>query len=348
MTSLKLLQIVRRYGPVGGMERYVWELTRELAGMGHQVTVLCEVLAADAAPAGVKVVELGSVQPRPRWLAHLRFSRRVSAWVANHPNPERIIHSHERTAVHHVTTFHGPPFASIRKKPLWQRLSLRVAANLWLERRELCGKQVRCIIPNSPLIAEAINHYYPQIGERLCQPVAPGVGEIPARPARMVEDDGGVIGFVGKEWKRKGLDRAVEIVAELRKQRPKLRFAVAGPKPEEVRHLFDGWPGGYELLGETDSTPLYAEFDLLLHPARQEPYGMVIAEARAAGVPVLVSDACGIASELDGASVLDGEAGLEAWVERCQALIGIPVEPLRRGWRQVAEDQVRCYRSCLD
>jgi len=345
VTTLKLLQIVRRYGPVGGMERYVWELTRELAAMGHQVTVLCEVLAADAAPAGVEVIELGSVQPRPRWLAHLRFSSQVSAWVANHSDPERIIHSHERTAVHQVTTFHGPPFASIRSKPLWQRLSLRILANLWLERRELCAPQVRTVVPNSPLIAAALRHYYPEIEGCLCRPIAPGVGEIPARPPRLVEDDAGVIGFIGKEWRRKGLDRAVEVATELRKRRPNLRFVVAGPHPKEIRHLFDGWTGGFELLGETDSTPLYAGLDLLLHPARQEPYGMVIAEARAAGVPVLVSSACGIASDLDGFSVLDANAGLTAWVERCQALIGTSPPMIRRSWRQVAEEQVSCYRA---
>ena len=345
MTPLKLLQIVRRYGPVGGMERYVWELTRELAGMGHQVTVLCEVLAADATPAGVEVIQLGSVMPKPRWLAHLRFSRRVSSWVANHPDTERIIHSHERTAVHHVTTFHGPPFAGIRSRPLWQRLSLRVVANLWLEQRELCAPQVRCIIPNSPLIAEALNHHYPEIEGRLCPPIAPGVGEIPTRPAREVAANGGVIGFVGKEWRRKGLDRAAKIVAELKKCRPKLRFVVAGPKPEEVSHLFDSWSDSFELLGETESTPLYAGFDLLLHPARQEPYGMVIAEARAAGVPVLVSEACGIATELDDISVLAGDADPKVWAERCEALIGSSPPLIGRSWREVAEEQIDCYRG---
>lgn len=343
---MKLLQIVRRYGPVGGMERYVWELSRELAAMGHNVTVLCESVMADELPAGVEAIELGSVHPRPRWLAHLRFSRHVSAWVAAHPDDERIIHSHERTAVHQVTTFHGPPFAGIRSKPVWQRLSLRVLASLWLERRELCGAQVRTVIPNSPLIADALLSHYPEISSRLSAPVAPGVGSIPARPDRAVPVDGGVVGFIGKEWHRKGLDKAVAIVTELRKMRPGLRLVVAGPEPEDIRHLFSNWPEqGYSLLGETDSTPLYAGFDLLLHPARQEPYGMVIAEARAAGVPVLVSASCGIATELGSESVLDISADESIWAEHCHALIGQPFEPVTRSWKTVAEEQLRCYRS---
>lgn len=40
---MQLIHIVRRYGPVGGMERYVWELTLNLRALGHEVLVLCEV-----------------------------------------------------------------------------------------------------------------------------------------------------------------------------------------------------------------------------------------------------------------------------------------------------------------
>lgn len=343
MKPLKLVHIVRRYGPVGGMERYVWELTKELAVMGHQITILCEKLAAETTPQGIDVMQLGTVCWRPRWLAHLRFSRKVSAWVAANPDPERIIHSHERTAVHDITTFHGPPFAKVKKKPLWQRYSPRIFVNLWLEKRELCGPQVKAIIPNSRLIADALKHYYPDIESRLAAAIAPGVGEIHPRAARTVASDNGIIGFIGKEWKRKGLDFAVNIVSELKKQRPQLQFIVAGPNPDEIRHLFKDWNGGFQLLGEINSTSFYAQLDLLLHPARQEPYGMVIAEARAAGVPVLVSDNCGIASELGEKSILRLEDGINIWKKRSDELIGQGIESVVRSWRVVAEEQVQCY-----
>jgi len=343
MTALNIALIVRRYGPVGGMERYVWELSRELAELGHHITILCEQLLAAAAPAGVSVVAFGAVAPKPRWLAHLRFSASVSAWLAAHPDAKRIIHSHERTGVHHFTTFHGPPFASVKSKPCWQRLSPRTYANLWLEKRELCAPQVRAIIPNSPLIADALRQYYPSAATRLTSPIAPGVGEIPARPNRQVQANGGVIGFVGKEWKRKGLDVAVAVVAELRQRRPDIEFIVVGPEPEEIRHLFQGWTGGFRLLGETDATPLYASFDLLLHPARQEPYGMVVAESRAAGVPVLISDACGIAAELDSDMVLGSQADVSDWAQAVEHRIGMQTTMIKRNWRTVAEEQLACY-----
>jgi UDP-glucose:(heptosyl)LPS alpha-1,3-glucosyltransferase len=346
MKSLNLLFIVRHFGPVGGMERYVWELTRQLADMGHVLTILCETLEAEK-PEHIQIVQLGEIRIRHRWLRHLIFSHRVSTWVAAHPEEDRIIHSHERTGVHQFTTFHGPPFASVKNKPLWQRISPRKLINMWLERREVCASGVKAVIPNSALIADALHHYYPDIDKRLTNPITPGVAAIPPRPDRLVGNDVGVIGFVGKEWKRKGLDIAARIIAELRQQRPNLQFLVAGPDPDEIRHLFQGWDGGFQLLGETDSTPLYAQFDLLLHPARAEPYGMVIAEARAAGVPVLVSSNCGIAPELNEDSILDQDATISAWSRRCDVLIGQQPEVVARSWKNVAEEQICCYQKFL-
>jgi UDP-glucose:(heptosyl)LPS alpha-1,3-glucosyltransferase len=178
-TALSTLHIVRRYGPVGGMERYVWELTRALADAGHPVVVVCERNYGDAHDS-ITVHELGVIAQRPRWLSLLRFSRRVRDWLARHPQPGALIHSHERVDLHHITTFHGPPFATIFERGWWRWISLRVAMQLYLERRELCASSVRAIVPNSPLIRDQLRHYYPQAARRFVAPVTPGV----ARPVK--------------------------------------------------------------------------------------------------------------------------------------------------------------------
>jgi UDP-glucose:(heptosyl)LPS alpha-1,3-glucosyltransferase len=341
------LHVVRRYGPVGGMERYVWELTAALARAGHPVTVLCERLHAPA-PAGIEVHELGEIAPRPRWLSLLRFSRRVARWLREHPRPGVLIHSHERLGVHHVTTFHGPPFATVFERPWWRRLSLRVAMQLWLERRELLGAGVRAVVPNSHLIGRQLLHYYPAVRERLTEPVPPGVADVPVRPLRTVPADGGVIGFVGREWKRKGLEKAAAAVAELRRRRPRAELWVVGPDPAEVAPLFAGWSGGYRLLGWSSDPSVYAQMDLLLHPARAEPYGMVIAEAMAAAVPVVISDRCGIVPDVspEAGSVLPLDAPVDQWAATCERQLSreVPPLPFERGWQRVAEEQLTIYR----
>ena len=344
---MKLIHVVRRYGPVGGMERYVWELTRELRDLGHEVLVLCEVCLAEK-PQGIVVHELGSVAARPRWLSLLRFGRRVARWLEINPRPGWLVHSHERLASHHVTTFHGPPFATVRDMPWWRRLSLRVAMQLYLERRELTVAQR--IVPNSPFIRERLAHYYPELAYKLTEPIVPGVAAMQLREAHSIPIDGGVVGFVGKEWQRKGLPFAAEIVAHLRRNRPALQLWVAGPAPAEVQHLFAGWQGGYRLLGWGEQAH-YAEFDVLLHPARAEPYGMVISEAMAACVPVVISDVCGAAAQVTPAAgaVLPLAAPPEAWVDAVEEQLRRRAAPpgFVRGWNEVAQEYEDVYRNCL-
>lgn len=344
---MKLIQVVRRYGPVGGMERYVWELTHELRELGHEVLVLCEVCLADK-PRGIIVHELGAIVPRPRWLALLRFGRRVACWLEANPHPGWLIHSHERLSSHHLTTFHGPPFATVRDMPWWRKVSLRVAMQLYLERREL--KTARRIVPNSQFIKQQLAHYYPELAHKLTKSIVPGVAAMQLREPHSVPADGGVLGFVGKEWQRKGLPLAVEIVEKLRRTRPNLQLWVAGPAAAEVQHLFAGWQGGYRLLGWSDQAH-YADFDVLLHPARAEPYGMVISEAMAARVPVVISDVCGAAAQVtaDAGAVLPLAAPLEAWAGAVEEQLRRSSAPPRfvRGWNEVAHEYEAIYRNCL-
>jgi UDP-glucose:(heptosyl)LPS alpha-1,3-glucosyltransferase len=335
---------VRRYGPVGGMERYVWELSRELHRQGHRITVICERCHAEL-PEGIRVIELGESATRPRWLSLLRFGARAKAWLDANPEPRRLVHSHERLGVHHLTTFHATPFATVFEKGFHRLISIRVWMHLYLERREL--RMARDIVPNSPLIKNQLAHYYPEVAAKLTAPVMPGVASGEQREQRTVPASGGIIGFVGAEWQRKGLPHAVQMIAALRQTRPDLELWVAGPPPDEIQHLFDGWRGGYRLLGWRADSDYFRDLDVLLHPARAEPYGMVISEAMAARVPVVVSDACGAAEYVgaDSGCVLPLNAPLDAWLNALdrQLLRSDVPPPYQRGWREVAQEYGAIY-----
>ena len=341
--KLQLLHVVRRYGPVGGMERYVWELTLQLQQMGHQVTVVCERCHIGK-PSGITVIELGEVAKRPRWVAAIRFNRRVANWLTENPQPSTLIHSHERISSHHITTFHGPPFATVFEKTWWKRISLRVAMQLFLERRELTN--ARYVVPNSPFIKQQLTHYYPELAHKLTEPIVPGVKVGVLREPRNVPSDGGIIGFVGKEWQRKGLPFAVAIVKKLRTKRPNLRFVVVGSEVNQVQHLFADWQSGYELKGWSDQAP-YAEFDVLVHPAKAEPYGMVISEAMAAKVPVVISDVCGAAIHVtvEAGTVLPLSVGMDEWVDALEHQLSRAnaVPQFEYSWHEVAQEYEKIY-----
>ena len=116
-----------------------------------------------------------------------------------------------------------------------------------------------------------------------------------------------------------------------------------------MAQLFAGWDGGYRLLGWADDFSVYAQLDLLLHPARAEPYGMVIAEAMAAAVPVVVSERCGIAPDIGAESgeVLALDAPDADWIAACERQLSRMDAPPRfiRSWQQVAQEYETLYRG---
>jgi len=259
-----------------------------------------------------------------------------------------IIHSHERTSIHQVTTFHGPPFAHIRSKPFWKRFSLRVKVWLYLEKRELCSDQVKVVLPNSDLILKDLKFFYPCIKERMFPPVYPGVEDLNIK-SKNLENRKNIILFIGKEWKRKGLDFAVEIVEKLRLKDKSIEFLVLGPDPDAVRHLFKNWIDGFKLLGWDDPRKYLPNARLLIHPAISEPYGMSISEATNFGVPVVISNNCGIASQISKKTgrVLNLDDSIDLWIKACAKEMNRNdlARKVGKSWTELAHDHIKIYES---
>ena len=356
MTAVKTasVHIVRHYGTSGGMEKYVYNLTLALARQGQAVTVLCEQSEpADSDAEGIDVIKLGQPVSRPRWLAQWVFSRRVAKHVAVTDYSNAIIHSHERTSVHQVTTFHGPPFA-MRKRRLLDFLSPRIAMWTYLEKRELLAGQVQQILPNSALIASYLNDLYPAAAKKITAPAHPavdaGLANLQAKPKGLT------IGFMGREWHRKGLDIACQIIEATRQRVPDAKFIVAGCDVKKIAPMFKHWPeNSYQLMGWLDSTsPFLSQIDLLLHPARAEPFGMVIAEANAAGVPVLISNNCGIAPLIgrhqgEVLAITGDQPDIGLWTEASVRLLQSQqdIVPLNLSWDNLATQHRNLYHELL-
>jgi UDP-glucose:(heptosyl)LPS alpha-1,3-glucosyltransferase len=337
------------------MESYVWQLSHALINLQVPVIVFCEEVLQSHSPK-IQVIRVKKALSRPRWLALYRFGLRATKMFSNllieRPLAKFIVHSHERCGFHQVTTFHGPPFAQIREKPFWQKLSIRVLAHLWLERREVLASSVRFVIPNSELISRSLIHYYPAISSRLTKAITPGVPRSPKRGAKKVDPTGGVVGFIGKEWKRKGLEFFLLIIAELTKTRPDIEVIILGPKESEVKRLAANYSFKVRALGWRPARFVFSEIDLLIHPASSEPYGMVVAEAIAAGVPVLVSDQCGAASDVMPScgtvlSLLESPKQWSLWADKWLGTNSIPSTHLR-DWREVARDYQKIYLGLED
>jgi len=348
---LEVVQVVRKFGKRGGMERYVWELSHALADKKVLVHVLCEEVTDTCNHHQIMIHTLKRVSEKPRWLAMLRFSSNVTNWFKHNWLNDCLIHSHERTSIHQVTTFHGPPFAHIRNKSLWKRISLRVKVWLYLEKRELCSGQVKVVLPNSKLIGEDLKCFYPCVSDRLHAPAYPGIKD-PNIKTKKLEARPNIILFIGKEWKRKGLNFAVEIVEKLRLKDKSIEFLVLGPDPNSVRHLFKNWTDGFRLLGWDDPKKYLPNVRLLIHPAVSEPYGMAISEATQYGVPVVISNNCGIASQITKKSgrVLTLDDSIDSWIKACSEEItrNDLAHKVGKSWTELALDHIKIYDSILE
>jgi len=76
--NYKVIILVRKFGLVGGMEEYVYQLAIELCKKGFEIIIICEQSLTDPPSAKIQVVELGLSITKPRWFAHLRFAAKAS------------------------------------------------------------------------------------------------------------------------------------------------------------------------------------------------------------------------------------------------------------------------------
>ena len=337
---LTVTQIVRRFGPVGGMESYVYELTRALLARGVRVNILCEEVHHSLGDTTIYQLDK-TVKARPRWRAMLGFRDAVWQFLKTQPAGSMgVIHSHERSIQHHVTTFHGPPINGGFWFYLPKQLNRRIDAWRGMERAELLGDSVRCVVPVSNLIGDALIAEYPEVASRLLAPGWPAPGRAKPNPPQtgLAEDGRLTLGFVGREWKRKGLVKAHRITRALRHSGIEVRLVVVGSS-QIPRYIQND-----KSVVVVDWTPCvpFGEFDVLIHPATKEPYGMVIAEARAAGIPVVCSLQTGASAHgFENLEAIDVRAADRVWCEAVMSLSGCRSKPqYLTSWERLADQMI--------
>jgi len=198
-------------------------------------------------------------------------------------------------------------------------------------------------------IGQQLAHDYPEITDKLTHPIVPGVTPCHLRASKIIPHDAGVIGFIGKEWKRKGLHQVADILGEIVKKRPNIRLRLAGMEASDVQGLFHGLNMDIQYLGRVNPASFYQQLDVLLHPAIQEPYGMVITEALSAAVPVVVSDVCGAACEVNDAcgAIVGLNAPIQAWMDAIETQLTRKeaIQPYQRSWKDVALEHIQVYQT---
>lgn len=329
----------------GGVQNHVRDLAAELIGRGHHVSVLAPVDSAASpyvvsAGRAVRVPYNGSV-------ARVTFGPRTAARVRSWLNDGGfdVVHVHEPTtpsaSLLALWAGDGPFVATFHT---WQIRSRAMSAAAGLLRPALEKIDARIAVSETAR-SMTVQHIG---GEAVVIPNGLYVDRLAAGRAR--PQWSGAISFLGRiDEPRKGLGVLLAAVPRLLAERPGLRILVAGAGDADVarKDVPPGCREAVEFLGVIDDA---AKADLLAGSALYvaphtggESFGIVLAEAMAAGAPVLASDLPAFQQVLDGGRL--GEifpAGdPEALATSALKLLADPGR--RTGLTEVGRDAVRSY-----
>lgn len=327
------ITIAANNGSIGGGEVMLLNIATALRELDVPVSIVApqgsgemSQLAEEGRRRGFSVTALPA-ESRPAWMRQLRaWDRRDRAgllWcnglvpaAATAGHPGRIMHLHQRP------------------KGAAQQALMRLA-RLRTVRVLVPSENMRAALPGTTVLQNWCEDVVLEAGASLDPGATREVG-VPR-----------VIGFLGRPSTDKGVEVLVEALLELEARHPgRYRLALAGTAKfvgadavdsveralRRADHLVDrlGWVGREDLFGRADV--------LAVPSIWPEPFGLVAAEAMAARVPVIVSDAGALPEVVgaDGSIVPAGRAAaLADAIERAtsdSAAAARQVEALRARW----------------
>jgi glycosyltransferase involved in cell wall biosynthesis len=299
----------------GGAESYSIALVEQLAAR-HDIHVFAQQINHQWP--GVTYHTLPSPVTRPRWINQIWYA--TVTWWATRRGFD-IVHSHENTWHGQVQTVHVLPvkytlFNGLSLWPLsirWLKVltSPRLMAYLWLEHLRFSGRNKAHIVVTSGSLASQMLRVYPRVSGRLTV-VSPGVSmavgiaasarQLAARQRLNLPESGRGVLFVGNDYRKKGLATLIKALVQLPESTWLAVVGSTAQLPEfTAQAQIAGVHGRIFFLGALDEiSDAYVASDCLAHPTLEDTFGMVVLEALAHGLPVVVSSEqyCGISSLL--------------------------------------------------
>jgi glycosyltransferase involved in cell wall biosynthesis len=202
---------------------------------------------------------------------------------------------------------------------------------------------VACGVPEEKVVVRGNGFPAPETG--------PGSDPGHVRSELGIPEEAPLILYVGRIAQGKGIEHLLAALPDL----PEAHLIIAGP---DDRHGVATSGERVHRLPMTEDPPheLYPQADVFVLASEGESFGMVAAEAAAAGTPVIVSDRCGIAGFFEDGEALvvpyDRGATVDAIRRvlrddelRRQLARGGPAAARRMSWDSVTEAQERIYRD---
>ena len=316
---MKILMLSLEYPPKGkgGLATHVYNLSKELVKLGHEVDVITleeGVLPIYENIEGVKVHRVTpcniATEDFTKWIMHLNFSMiEEGTRLINREGNFDIIHCHDWNTAYAakvlkwshniplISTIHGTEVG--RSNGIRNEIQRYISSVEWLLTYE-SSKIIACdnymeeeiqrlfslpmgkvtVIPDGIEIDDNVNVFDKKVFKN-----------------RFAREDEKIVLFVGNLDSDKGVPLLIEAARMILKERWDVKFVVVGTgdSSEELQSicrrnnienkvLFTG------TLSDEDIEKLYSIADVTVFPGTYKPFGKETVEAMLAGCPVIVSD----------------------------------------------------------
>lgn len=220
----------------------------------------------------------------------------------------------------------------------------------------VASRRAAFLITGSRFSADEIHRWYGTQRRRVVTApygLAAGFGDVAPGDVDRVRERYGIpdrsVLFVGAPLARRNLAGLIEVVGELRRERPELRLCVVGPERRDswrlrarpdAPHTVEAvqWLG---YVPEEDLAAVYAAATVMAYPSQYEGFGFPVLEALACGTPVVASVAGSLGEIFRGrAWLVDNDRA--AWRAALARLIDDDEE--RQRWLASAQPWARQRR----
>lgn len=373
----KIAVVIRGYGKTGGAELFASEVTERLAqNNSFEIHVFANELAPNSDR--IRFHKVPIIQ-FPRFLHQLSFAWFVSLMIKRMKFD--LVHSHEWIFNADIFTVHSLPHASwirnVRKK---RYFSLFDRGKIAVEQRAIKTGGSSRFLPVSSIAMEAYRREYRDLpgqwkvlnpGVNVARFSTPDRAECRAeiRGRYGIGESDVLLIFVGMSFGIKGLDTIIEALAKARCILPEanIRLLVVGrggneeSKFRRVAHSLGVAESVIFAGAQVDELErYYRAADIFIMLSKFDTFGMVVLEAMAASLPVIVSSNVGAKDIVeDGINgfVLPAYQDAEAAAER---IIRLSDDARRESmgraasqtasmhdWEKLAEKMERYYLSTL-
>jgi len=371
----RIAVVVPKYGLPGGAEQFASALTERLArSTSYEFHVFAHRWHSEP-DSPVHFHRL----PEWRWPRFMRpWAFAMAVRRALRKKHFDLVHSHDRILRADIFSLHCTPHR------LWVRdIRLKAPSSfdrsmIAVEQRMILDNPSATFLPVSSLTADLFRREYPGAKGRW-EVMPPGVDyarfSAPDREtcrreicARHGIDPGAfIVLFVGMNFEHKGLDTVVTAVAEAKKQRSGTKFHLlavgkGNVAKYEAQAARQGLESSTTFAGAITSNleRYYRAADCLMLPSAFETFGMVVLEAMAAGLPVIISPKMGVKDAVDHGrtgfilpAADDAKAGADYLTSLCvgdtasQSSAKAMAKASGLDWQKRAEDLASHYGAML-